>query len=630
LEERKRNTSEFVASSNGELSPIDAMAVRVNQWRSECRRKEKETLLLYQRFVDKFGATGHVQVPGSSKTTTNAAGGGSTIHKSNISKSNTPSSSSSMPHTPPSWARAPSPTGTPDTPRAAAPPPAVTPTLVPAVAQRIERAIQEHVEHGAMALPSMEMIGPDHTFQDIHQKTEMEFKNYYRRLLEEKGIDAKSSDHWSERLGQERQAVYTGPGAFHNHHGVQAGSLLRTVGETTPYKDSRMGLLRDLSPVRKMPEIREDGQVVNQEEEEDLYTKEQYDDDGVFAAQPYFVHDDLDELTVVSGLTTVNSAETRRILQDCQRSVATFLKDEHNAIRQMMLEDSREEENTTTESCCTNLNSVTKVAADQAEGMVRQMKSILDDFTLHHKHLSNTNSNTNDDDDSCAAQKSAGRGYKTSNPDEEWVAYYDESYQREYYHEKNTNRTQWEPPEPDATSVSMDNNSASAADLMIVTHDQVMPEHSLQYSFRYAQYRRKQKTARRRKKRRVLVGFLAVLLLVAGAYYSYYHQHHNGTLSSVGTTNNVSGFEPITAVVSPPSQQHQLQPTTRITLVESLRLLEDQKAATKQHGNSRAPPTLRPWACNIPLAYIVHPRCFRLASEHPVFDLQALVNALMQ
>ena len=44
LERRKANTSEFQASSNGELSPLDSMYVSVNAWRNECRRKERETL----------------------------------------------------------------------------------------------------------------------------------------------------------------------------------------------------------------------------------------------------------------------------------------------------------------------------------------------------------------------------------------------------------------------------------------------------------------------------------------------------------------------------------------------------------------------------------------------------------
>jgi hypothetical protein len=38
----------------------------------------------------------------------------------------------------------------------------------------------------------------------------------------------------------------------------------------------------------------------------------------------------------------------------------------------------------------------------------------------------------------------------------------------------------------------------------------------------------------------------------------------------------------------------------------------------------------RPWACNILLAYLVHPRCFRLAKHNPVFDLQELIYSMFQ
>ena len=55
LQRRRAQTSEFVPSKGGDLSPFDAMYVELQQKRAECRRKERETLLLYQRYVHKFG-----------------------------------------------------------------------------------------------------------------------------------------------------------------------------------------------------------------------------------------------------------------------------------------------------------------------------------------------------------------------------------------------------------------------------------------------------------------------------------------------------------------------------------------------------------------------------------------------
>jgi hypothetical protein len=50
LEQRKANTSEFIFSGNsGGISPLDAMYLSQNQFKSESRKKERETMLLNQR-----------------------------------------------------------------------------------------------------------------------------------------------------------------------------------------------------------------------------------------------------------------------------------------------------------------------------------------------------------------------------------------------------------------------------------------------------------------------------------------------------------------------------------------------------------------------------------------------------
>ena len=38
----------------------------------------------------------------------------------------------------------------------------------------------------------------------------------------------------------------------------------------------------------------------------------------------------------------------------------------------------------------------------------------------------------------------------------------------------------------------------------------------------------------------------------------------------------------------------------------------------------------RPWGCNIPFAYIFHSKCRRMATLEPIFDLQALINSMIQ
>ena len=570
LQARKAQTSEFRATGNGELSPIDAMAVRVNQWRSECRRKERETLLLYQRFVHKFGATGHVQVPDSNKY------------------------EGFLPQTP-SWAtQQPSP-GTTATSRSSMLPD-TPPTRVPAVTQQIEQALDKYIETGAMEMPSLESLGKDHSFQQEFQKTEQEFKNYYRRQLEEKGVDARSSANWVNKLEEHITAAYN-----------------NDITDT---------------PLRKMPDIQEE--VSDDSKEDDM-----------FVDQPYFVSQDFDDddRSIVSGLTTINSAETRRILQDCERSVATFLKEEHNAIRRMMLESQEEdqeaESETASNTSTTELGSITKVAADQAEGMVKRMKSILDDFHKEEAH------DETESLDSTAAQKS-GRRYETSNPDEDWVVYYDHAYQREYYHERNTNRTQWQPPTSKKSLVGSSSSTVSGGggeDVtststateehtnVVLSHEQVMPERSLQYGFRYAQYKRQQKRARRR---RIMATFLLMVLSALGGAWYYYEYEYMPRLESEARKLVEQQRESARL-----RQQEQLllaqrRAKSELTLVDLFRVRETERLSQLLvQEEERALSLRRPWLCNLPFAY-VHPRCGQLASDNPLFDLQTLINALMQ
>jgi hypothetical protein len=55
LERRRAQTKTFVPSKGGDLNPYDQLYVQLQQKRAECRRKEKETLMLYQRYVMKYG-----------------------------------------------------------------------------------------------------------------------------------------------------------------------------------------------------------------------------------------------------------------------------------------------------------------------------------------------------------------------------------------------------------------------------------------------------------------------------------------------------------------------------------------------------------------------------------------------
>ena len=57
LEARKAKAKEFAPSSN-EMTQLDMMYMRVSEWKRQCRKKQQETVMLYGRYVEKYGAEG--------------------------------------------------------------------------------------------------------------------------------------------------------------------------------------------------------------------------------------------------------------------------------------------------------------------------------------------------------------------------------------------------------------------------------------------------------------------------------------------------------------------------------------------------------------------------------------------
>jgi hypothetical protein len=480
LQQRKAATSEFQASGDGAgISPFEELFMKVNKWRKECRDKERETLLLYQRYVAKFGSSGvPIQVPGVSNRPGSPSVGGAALQSPNVmlvpssgggrdqasSGTKSPSDSSNG-STPTLWAAAPPPTESPPSngrrPGLASP----TKVQVNSMAAAIEQSLDEYVREGAMALPSMELLGKDSNFSQHAKTQDAEFRNFYRRQLESKGVDAKANDEFL-------------------HKGE--------IEYPTPFlkyaKNSPVGV-----------------DVTEYGEDEDDYSGEGQDGLG-----PLYIHHSEDDDSVVSGLT-FNSALTREIMDDCERTVVTFLREEKEAIRKMMMQEEEEGDALTAKSVLSQIGSACNEAAAQAENMVQQMQEILTKFQ----------------DDSVAdvgTVTKEARKFETRNPNENWMVYYDEYYQREYYHELNTNRTQWEPPMIDDTSVS-GHGSVASRSAPLLSSQEVMPEihHSApnltSTTSRIELYRRK----RRRQRKRRLAAVVLLLVVLGIAAYQYYY-----------------------------------------------------------------------------------------------------------
>jgi hypothetical protein len=552
LQERKARTSEFHASTQAELSPLDQACMQANQWRAECRRKERETLLLYQRYVHKFGSTQVLPLP-------------------TVLPASLPSQNKATPSAPPQ-------------------PPA---TLVPNMAAQIENTLEKYCARGAIPHPSILTHGTEETFASVAQKEECAFRDYYRRQLEAKGADAVCSPGYFKGNG-------TLPDVFTRHvdDAILAGAAAaaQEMGE----ESERRGLGHDYMDY--------DGDV-----------------------------DDLDMCSLVSGLTTLHSAMTREFLHDCENSVQTFLREEQEHVRKIMQD---EDYDAASDGLVSHAVQHSDATAQAAESMVQQMQDILNEFQKSHAITVAAVH-----DDKASTEKKYPRPYLINSENEEWMVYYDEFYRQEYYHELHTNRTQWEPPlDRDASyshSSSTDVLSHGGDDLFLDRMESIME----QSESRVLAYRRRQR--RKRRRRRVLLAvqtLVAALMLFSGWYYwqclspaSLAEKPATCVMLEHGAQEQ---WQAITTLVRTYMPMDESQPSKEldVPLQCSLRLedevafasmrLAKQKAADE--GQPQEVVLRRPWGCNIPLAYLFHPRCRRLAHQVPIFDLQALINSMLQ
>jgi hypothetical protein len=547
LEERKARTSEFKESGNIGLSPLDEACIKANQWRAECRRKERETLLLYQRYVSKYGDA-----------------------VMNVAKLSDPV----------------------DTKRTSAPPPNRLPplvpspmgTLVPSMAAQIETTLEEYLKQGGLAHPSVITHGKEMTLASAAAKEEAAFRDHYRRLLEQRGVDA-----------------VCGPGYYKASEHGEVDIFTRTVGQEQLDAAVKAGMMA----LENLPLQNIHGRIDS-------------------------ANDD-DNASVVSGLTTLHSAMTRELLQDCERSVQTFLRDEQAHIRQII-----EEEGSSYDDDDHTAMAVkdAKKTAKEAESMVQQMQDILLEYQKKHAEK----------DPDVTAKKPVP--FPTDNEDEEWVVYYDEFYQQEYYHEIKSNRTQWEPPGRDSSG-SLSTDVFSVLNEYGADSSGDFDTRSVSSSSnRVAAYRRKRRQQRRR--RRILLAFVSIVAAVVGFAYYQCELQNNPHCTTIQHEimeqwkDLKSGGEykkSLLAAAEAERQrllelelQRQQEATAAAVAAEAERLLREAEEAARLAREEAEYRALmkRPWACNLPFAYLFHARCRRLASQNPLFDLQALIQSMLQ
>jgi hypothetical protein len=619
LQQRKARTSAFpehgYVSQQTELSPLDQACIKANQWRAECRRKERETLLLYQRYVHKFGSTTVLPLPMVNSGSGHGGGGGDTKTAS--------------------WSAHSLPTAAGSTsqptmmgvlvPTAPSQPPPPSSTLVPSMAAQIESTLEEYCARGAVPHPSIITHGTEQTYSSVAAKEELAFRDYYRKQLEAKGADAICSP-----------GFYKGDGTLAVDH----------VGTRHNNNDSMM----TTTAAAVTPNERDADAAMTTEER--LLLGVDYMD----------YYDDDDVCSMVSGLTTLHSAMTREFLHDCENSVQTFLREEQANI-QKILDDEGSNFDASSDTHLSNAAvQDSDATAKAAESMVQQMQDILQEYQNRNAMIATTTTDANPV--AVTAQKTYPRTYPTGNDNEEWMVYYDEFYRQEYYHEIHTNRTQWDPPmDRDASyshSSSTDvfsvvNGHGSGA----VVHDDLylydrMDSIMENNDSRVRAYRRRQRRKRRRRRAILaVVTFLTCLLVTLGYYYWQCHyevvdnkpvtcttietrvaeQWHRFTtviqtsIPQSMETSEPADLPPHDPVVEVPSQcVRQFVDEVEIALQQlTLHQQEQEEYRLRQDALLR-----RPWGCNIPFAYLFHSQCGRLAHQNPAFDLHALINSMLQ
>eukprot|EP00977_Amphora_coffeiformis_P026643 scaffold28621_cov144-Amphora_coffeaeformis.AAC.2 len=556
LEERRLQQQQQHPASpsrDGRLSQWEELYMKANKWRNECRQKERETLLLYQRYVDKFGGSGHVQVP--------AVEEGS------------------------------------------------APPRVAASVQHLERQLEsQRQDSNNIVIPSLNLLGAHETFASLYGKGEEEFRDIYRHQMEQ------------QRKGDDAATNVASP---EKNNATQKDQANASGKEQSP-------ATAPTEPTRFESKL-SDSSSEEEQEGEDI---DEQDDDV---------------LSLISGLTSVHSATTRRILMDCEQTVHTFLEEESKAVKAILSVAGHSKTSASGRSGggSAALGSLQSKAATEAENMVKQMQGILQDFEEKQANL--------------PTDAHQARPYYTANPEEKWMVYYDETFQREYYHEVHTNRTQWEPPShadvTDVTSLSTAEQSGS-----FLAHVDVMPEVQKGRSL-IAAYRRK---SRRRRQKRLAFAAAFTLALAGAGCYVYATQPElvvsmREHVRPVETALNdlvgdvrqifvgpdsqrvVQQVPPPFPVVveEPPTavQRREEEEELRRKLAEELALKRAEEARLKRQAKALAEAAAeaarleylrRPVGCNIPLAYLLNRRCYRLSSENPPYDAFGLVQAMMQ
>ncbi|CAJ1949596.1 unnamed protein product [Cylindrotheca closterium] len=450
LERRRAQTSEFVPSNGGELNPFDSLYVELQQKRSDCRRKERETMLLYQRYVHKF------------QKNKNAAANSKTIDR----KATPPAVQEEVDgdftddeldlddelelvhETPQKNPREGVNVSIDEssTPEAAAPPPSPPPAAPvqdpPGVSLR--SASPTHEEEEVLKSTVEEKKMPD--------LPDMKSKSMPSTVPEDMSVEQEPVEVKDEPKPQQQEPPESSAP-------VNETSMVEGTDEpaTDPVETSP-------APVMEAPEDEEEETaatpILNSVSSESFSVNRPTAEVTAGDFPPGAASDedsDDDDKSVISGLTTVNSALTRQVMDKLESEMEFFIKNETQAIQKLL--DEEEEGGLNMSFGGSRISSDASVTCDKsvvaslkAEQMAEEMQKMLEQFANDEKSSVGSPESPDGDENKNATSSTSinqslyPRKYKSPNPNEEWMVYWDEKFEREYYYEKNSNKTQWEAP----------------------------------------------------------------------------------------------------------------------------------------------------------------------------------------
>jgi hypothetical protein len=710
LERRRAQTSEFVPSKGGELNPFDALYVELQQKRADCRRKEKETMLLYQRYKQKFkvkggSGTSKLSIESPQKRTPLKEDNEDKILEENedeiLEENEDEILEEEMPQQSTPQKGELSPVSEATTPMVAAPPPADPPGKL--------QSLDETVE----SLPE--------SASKIH------YSKFYEKKLAERSL---SSDHDNTEKPVDLSPMPDAPDEQVQEQlectarilssPINAASVIIDCDDTVPEPMTPCEEVEDpvLQLVDKENSDERNGKQLFVSESErriDIGNKQFNDSvtsESVSENRPTIEvtteiptaptsaseDSDDDQRSVISGLTTVNSHFTRQISEQLESEMEFFIKNETEAIQKLL---DAEEANTYIGSSFTpTSNSAASVSCDhsvrasiKAEQMAEDMKKMLEDFEKDDLSVasgikSETADTANDEQSgSKAGSKSSQypRKYKSPNPDEEWMVYWDEKYEREYYHETTFNKTQWEPP-----LMKLGNNTSKADDFTPDADEKIATTPRGTLSRRSSRSNLYKKKLRKKRARRALAaGVVFVSLLMSTIHWQVNHSQKSypdamkASYSSLKDTieytfTNRSAEEQAAAELEARLKQEKEEKEAAIAqkfreekarkqreqyaaqkakeeaealrkkmaveeerkrmLAEEKKRAEEEAATRRQREEERLKKlaaaekeaSRRPWGCNLPLAYTVHRRCRRLAKTNALYSEENILNSFLQ